>query len=519
MCRAWNCAGLKQTGEITTAAHMESLLILAFVRQLMKPAFADGWWSLGAVLDLTRADCGEIIVKNKGPKELLNLSRLSLSLQSPPKSMLLKVRGQILFSRSLCFGRFPASALKAVNACCAAADACRQKRVQEPLVGDLHAAMLLLAKVLRDSLFERELSFASNHLDRCGIRACQWPALHYSRWRVARQGCKRPRVLQPGRHRKVRGTQNPIVEAAPLAVFLHAWRSRVTVLGSVDNEGASRQSLRGAQAASLLPIALTVSRLEIDLHLVAWWERVPSKINLGDPFGARAAKRRSQAHESKYILVVLSGLSLRGRWKSFVCCALCRVVSCVVCRVSRVSCVVSCVVCRVPKMAHAQPAAVTQFYCFSLHRLPLCLMPPRSSLLPNSSNGASSAKPSRRVLSHCSNPGTSKLSTVSAVPGGNSTQHPFKIYARASTSHHGHSFISPGTQTPSTSPPTTQPQISTTQVKTHTTRSEATDKRNDSTALPGTHSAVGTVPRTHRGPIPKPRPVLLLVVRWRTAQT
>ena len=124
--------------------------------------------------------------------------------ESPEVSLtrLLKLRGRILLSRSLS----AASALKAVNACGAAADACGQRCVQEPLVGDLHAAMLLLAKVLRDSLFERELSFASNLLDRCGIRACQWPALHYSRWRVARQGCKRLRVLQPGRHRKVHGS-------------------------------------------------------------------------------------------------------------------------------------------------------------------------------------------------------------------------------------------------------------------------------------------------------------------------
>ena len=119
------------------------------------------------------------------------------------------------------------------------------------------------------------------------------------------------------------------------------------MLGSADNEGARQAIVKGCSSSEPLANCVDcVTRLEIDLHLAAWWERVPRKRNLGDPFGARAAKK-SQAHESKYILEVLSGLSLRGRWKSSVVSCVCRV-SCVprvVCPACRVAFVVSCVVC------------------------------------------------------------------------------------------------------------------------------------------------------------------------------
>ena len=79
------------------------------------------------------------------------------------------------------------------------------RRVQEPLVGDLCAAMLLLAKVLRDAPPRlSKVSYPSPAIILTDAAlACQWPALHCSRWRAARHGCKRLRVLRPGRHRKV----------------------------------------------------------------------------------------------------------------------------------------------------------------------------------------------------------------------------------------------------------------------------------------------------------------------------
>ena len=69
----------------------------------------------------------------------------------------------------------------------------------------------------------------------------------------------------------------------------------------------------------------------------------------------------------------------------------------------------------------------------------------------------------------------------------------------------------------SVTPP--HPRVSTTQVGTHPDRSSATCKRSASTALAGTHSAIGADPRTGRGPFPKPRALVLPKVKIRASQT
>ena len=71
--------------------------------------------------------------------------------------------------------------------------------------------------------------------------------------------------------------------------------------------------------------------------------------------------------------------------------------------------------------------------------------------------------------------------------------------------------VRPRSQT-STSVPSLQPHVSTTQVGTRAARSSTTYKRSASTALAGTHHALGTDPRAGSGPLPKPRPLVLSVV-------
>ena len=178
--------------------------------------------------------------------------------------------------------------MKAVNAHCAAADACGQTRARAARWGSScrDAAARKGAEGCPATLFEGELSFAGRHLDRCGTRACQWPASHCGRWRVARQGCKRPRVLRPVVTARstaaiLEVTQNLIaeVEALAVAVALHAWRSRQCL----DSWTMKEQGRQSSSSESLANCVDRVTRLEIDLHLAAWWERVPSKSNLGDP--------------------------------------------------------------------------------------------------------------------------------------------------------------------------------------------------------------------------------------------
>ena len=77
--------------------------------------------------------------------------------------------------------------------------------------------------------------------------------------------------------------------------------------------------------------------------------------------------------------------------------------------------------------------------------------------------------------------------------------------------------VRPRSQT-STSAPSLQPHVSTTQLGTHAARSSATFKRSASTALAGTHHAIGADPRAGRGPFPKPRPVVLSMVSFGQAK-
>ena len=64
----------------------------------------------------------------------------------------------------------------------------------------------------------------------------------------------------------------------------------------------------------------------------------------------------------------------------------------------------------------------------------------------------------------------------------------------------------------SVSPP--QPPACTTHVGTHPVRSATSAKRSASTALAGTHNPVGSDPRTGTGPFPKPRALVLPMVKF-----
>ena len=59
-----------------------------------------------------------------------------------------------------------------------------------------------------------------------------------------------------------------------------------------------------------------------------------------------------------------------------------------------------------------------------------------------------------------------------------------------------------------------QPPVCTTQVGTHPVRSATTGKRSASTALAGTHNPVGADPCTGTGPFPKPRALVLPMVKF-----
>ena len=73
--------------------------------------------------------------------------------------------------------------------------------------------------------------------------------------------------------------------------------------------------------------------------------------------------------------------------------------------------------------------------------------------------------------------------------------------------------VRPRSQTP-TPVPSLQPHATTTQVGTHPVRTSPTCKRRASTALAGTHHAIGADPRKGTGPFPKPRALVLPMLKF-----
>ena len=79
---------------------------------------------------------------------------------------------------------------------------------------------------------------------------------------------------------------------------------------------------------------------------------------------------------------------------------------------------------------------------------------------------------------------------------------------------YSHLLTTHGASTVSVPSHALQSLVSTTQVGTHPVRSATTGKRSASTALAGTHNPVGSDPRTGTGPFPKPRALVLPMVKF-----
>ena len=109
------------------------------------------------------------------------------------------------------------------------------------------------------------------------------------------------------------------------------------------------------------------------------------------------------------------------------------------------------------------------------------------------------------------------LATVTTRPHVSPQPPPgFEKYAHLCASHGVPVKAAPLRPRLCTSIPVTlpQPHVSTTQVGTHPVRSAATLKRSSSTALAGTHNPVGVAPRAGTGPFPKPRALVLPMVKF-----
>ena len=249
---------------------------------------------LGAVLDLSRAHDGVAYIRNK-PERVAEISAcIDAILEGSPLAVeaLPKLRGRLLFARSLCFGRFGAAALRTLNDACG----CRVRapRPTEELKQALrnlrsylvtappravrlaHASAPLL---FTDGSFEPNAAGAPEGLTG-GVLLDPRDGAYFF-FSLAVPG---PLLAQ-----WLRVSGNPIaqIEAFAVLIALGLWSERLaarSTLAFVDNE-AVRASLvaGGSSAAQVAAVVSAAIDLEIASGALLWFERVPSESNLADP--------------------------------------------------------------------------------------------------------------------------------------------------------------------------------------------------------------------------------------------
>ena len=253
---------------------------------------------LGALLDLRGARSGEILVCNRPErvKELAGDIDEYLNAGGHARHTLLKLRGRILFSRQLCFGRFATRALKAVNAFCAASDARGAACSSGSLDSELHGALRLLARVILETPPRRILvSYPSPVLlftDAAFDLAGEVPRIGLGGVLFDRDShafeffgmVLEVRVAEE----LLEYTANPIAEAETIAmaIALNGWAEKLrgrALLGFIDNESSRHALVKGGSSGVLLSGACDfVTNAEIGLQVAAYWERVPSSSNISD---------------------------------------------------------------------------------------------------------------------------------------------------------------------------------------------------------------------------------------------
>ena len=249
---------------------------------------------LGAVLDLRRCRDGLALLANKEARvrELVaNLEEVGRE-GAIEGSLLPRLRGRLLFSRSLCFGRVGGNALRALGIACAAG---RRRLVVD---GELARALfdlrshLLRARpreirtehscapvILSDGSFEPGPSGRAEG----GIGAVLLDPRdkRFLFFRAVVRGRAMERLLAGGSKTVIFE-----LEILPVLIARLVWAERLrgrSALYFLDNDGA-----KGALIAGYSPNALAcelvsrVTALDLEGNSLPWYDRVPSPSNLGD---------------------------------------------------------------------------------------------------------------------------------------------------------------------------------------------------------------------------------------------
>ena len=257
--------------------------------------FNDVLEPLGAVLDLTDSAKGEAVLRNK-PERVRDIESEVRELMEAPVMTgkpIARLRGRLLFSRALCFGRAGGIALRSLSKAAAnpravVAESAELKSALTSLVAHLQVAP---PRPIRAVVPPGPVLFTDGMVDevgpylRLGIGATLLDPRDgtYSYFSLSWR-----RRAQKAKKGKSSRTENPIhrVELLPVAVSVCVWRERLAHRGTltlVDNEGA-RAALVAGGSANLLSanlVELVDQALSSDGAAV-WYDRAPSDSNLAD---------------------------------------------------------------------------------------------------------------------------------------------------------------------------------------------------------------------------------------------
>lgn len=251
---------------------------------------------LGAVFDLSSAGDGDIRIGNK-PERAEEMSKAILEFVASDMQdhkLLEKIRGRILFARSLCFGRFAGCALRALNRACGTLAA----RSGQPDfdAGELRQALLTLADAV---------AFSPARLVR---------VVYHAPVCVFTDGAIEPEGLHV--HASIGGvivdrasgifwyfsfdvsedllaelmvnSSNPIgaVELLGVLAAITLWADLLngrSMILFVDNDAAKSSLIKGySPEIQMATLTQAICQLEIERHILAYWERVPSASNVAD---------------------------------------------------------------------------------------------------------------------------------------------------------------------------------------------------------------------------------------------
>ena len=261
------------------------------------PGFSSTPEPLGAILDLRSAKAGEIVISNQAKRvdELVAAIAEVQGQDDVDLKVLEKIRGRVLFCRSLCFGRFAALALRTLNVVCASGPQGRgQRRV---LTDDCKQALGLLARAVQHGPPRRVLVAYAEPMLLFTDGACE-PR------RGEVEGTIGGVLLDPasglflffgGRLAPAAMAHlgamaaNPIASVELLAIWvaLLLWGELCAhrpVLAFVDNDPARHALVRGGSAVEgVASVVDPICDMEIRLRTLAYFERVPSQSNIADP--------------------------------------------------------------------------------------------------------------------------------------------------------------------------------------------------------------------------------------------